>query len=137
MIGAQEALGPLKKLLGESRYRPEILREAAIGLVLLDDPEVVPSLLKTLGETQGTASLAAAASALGFVGSTRTIAPLSKLCESQQVPTSARAFAAVALGIVGDRDRLPWSVSIARGINYRALTETLIDANGAGLLDML
>jgi HEAT repeat protein len=137
MIGAQEALGTLKKLLGESRYRPEILREVAIGLVLLDDPEVVPCLLKTLAETQGTAPLAAAAAALGFIGDTRTLGHLAKLCESQQVPTAARAFAAVALGTVGDRDRLPWSVSIARGINYRAITETLIDANGAGLLDML
>jgi HEAT repeat protein len=137
MVGAEEALGPLKKVLGESRYRPDILREAAIGLALLGDRELVPNLLTTLSEAHGAAAQAAAATALGFIGDARTLEPLAKLCANQNTPTSARAFATVALGIVGDRDRLPWHVSIACGINYRAITETLLDPHGAGLLDIL
>ena len=47
----------LAATLSEARYRPEILREAAIGLTLLGDRELMPNLLTTLSEAHGSGSL--------------------------------------------------------------------------------
>ena len=49
----------------------------------------------------------------------------------------ARAFAAAALGGVADRDRLPWNTSLKLGVNPSALPETLLDASGLGILNLL
>ena len=49
----------------------------------------------------------------------------------------ARAFAGVALGIVADKEDLPWNSKISIDINYRANTTTLTGGDGTGLLDIL
>jgi hypothetical protein len=50
----------------------------------------------------------------------------------------ARGFAAAALGIVADKEALPWNSKIAADLNYRAATETLTSVNtGTGILDIL
>ena len=49
----------------------------------------------------------------------------------------ARGFAAVALGIVADKELLPWNSKISADINYVATTSTLTDASGTGILDIL
>ena len=47
-------------------------------------------------------------------------------------------FAAVALGIVADKEPLPWNSKISININYRANTQTLTDSEqGTGILDIL
>ena len=46
-----------------------------------------------------------------------------------------RAFAAVALGSVCDKQALPWNSSLAALANYRAAVETLTDG-GCGILDI-
>ena len=48
----------------------------------------------------------------------------------------SRAFAAVALGIVGDKEPLPWNAKVATGLNYRANVETLT-GSATGILDLL
>ncbi|MFQ5503531.1 MAG: hypothetical protein ACE5F1_01900 [Planctomycetota bacterium] len=47
-----------------------------------------------------------------------------------------RAFAAVALGLVGDQEERPWNSKIAEDNNYRASVETLT-GSGNGILDIL
>ena len=46
-----------------------------------------------------------------------------------------RAFAAVALGGVADKEKLRWNSKIARNMNYRAAVETLTQS-GRGILDI-
>jgi len=43
----------------------------------------------------------------------------------------------VALGIVADKEPLPWNSKISTNINYRANTTTLTGDNGTGILDIL
>ena len=50
---------------------------------------------------------------------------------------AARGFAAVALGIVCDKQDLPWNTPIAKNTNYRANVSTLTNGVGTGILDIL
>ena len=70
--------------------------------------------------------------------SARSVDPLIEMLQNQSVTASARGFAAVALGIVADKEELPWNAKISVNINYRANTPTLTDpAEGTGILDIL
>src|SRR5690606_38474373 len=80
--------------------------------------------------------LAAVASALGFIGDRRTVKPLIDMLFDEQLGALSRAFAAVALGGVADKELLPWNTKIARNINYRAAVETLTNSQ-TGILDIL
>ncbi|MDE0896497.1 MAG: HEAT repeat domain-containing protein, partial [Planctomycetota bacterium] len=137
MIGATEAIVPINDIIKESSYRPQLLRQAAIALGLLGDKNIVDELVDTLEATNSLATQAALSSALGFIGDKRSIAPLVDLLENQEVTASARGFAAVALGIVADKEYLPWNSKIATDLNYRASTVTLNDQEGNGILNIL
>jgi hypothetical protein len=137
MIGATEAIVPINDIIKDSSYRPQLLRQAAIALGLLGDKNIVDELVDTLEATNSLATQAALSSALGFIGDKRSIAPLVDLLENQGVTASARGFAAVALGIVADKEYLPWNSKIATDLNYRASTVTLNDQEGNGILNIL
>ncbi len=49
----------------------------------------------------------------------------------------SRAFAAVALGVVADKELLPWNSKIAVDMNYRAAVGTLTTGAGNGILEIL
>ena len=137
LMNSRESIEPLSKLLKSSRYRPLLLREAAISLGLLGDKNVVEDLIV---EMQGSTSLTAQSSiaaALGSIGDARSVRPLLKMLEDPELNVRARAFAAVALGIVADKEPLPWNSKIAVGANYLAGTPTLTDGQGTGVLDIL
>jgi HEAT repeat protein len=128
----------IKEIVKASRFKPELLRQAAIGLGLLGDLELVPDLVDMLGNAQGLSSQAAIASALGFIGDARSVDPLVAMLGRESGKTeTARGFAAVALGIVADKEMLPWNSKISVNINYVATTSTLTDASGTGILDIL
>jgi acetolactate synthase regulatory subunit len=62
--------------------------------------------------------------------------PLKRMLFDQDLGHLPRAFAAVALGGVADKEPLPWNVKIAVGNNYRAAVETLTNQL-SGILDIL
>ena len=64
---------------------------------------------------------------------TRSVAP--PLASAPRAPRE-RAFAAAALGGVGDKDALPWNTLIARDMNYMATVDTLVNGS-TGVLDIL
>ena len=76
------------------------------------------------------------ASALGFIGDRRTISPLVKMLFNPELTEISRAFAAVALGGVADKEPLPWNSKIGTDMNYRAAVETLTNQVN-GILDIL
>jgi HEAT repeat protein len=82
------------------------------------------------------AKLSAIASALGFIGDQRTIAPLKAMLLNKELGQLSRAFAAVALGGVADKESLPWNSKIGVNSNYRASVETLTNKS-SGILDIL
>ncbi len=138
LVDARTSIPAIENVIKSSKYKPELLRQAAIGLGLLGDKDIVPELVLMLDQAQSFASQAAIASALGFIGDARSIDPLvSMLGARQEKSDAARGFAAVALGIVSDKEMLPWNSKISANVNYIATTSTLTDANGTGILDIL
>lgn len=138
LLDHTESIQGIKGIVKSSKFKPELLRQAAIGLGLLGDKDLVTDLVEMLGVAQGLSSQAAIASALGFIGDARSIDPLVGMLERKADMTdTARGFAAVALGIVADKEMLPWNSKISVNINYVATTSTLTDSSGTGILDIL
>jgi HEAT repeat protein len=116
--------------------RPFVLQQCAIALGRLGDVRAVPRLVGMLAECESAASLAAVAQGLGQIGDRRSIDPLVAALLDTKSTKLARAFAAAALGSVGDKDTYPWNARIAADTNYMATVDTL--TNGAtGVLDIL
>lgn len=138
LMNDAEAVKPITEIIRKSKYQADLLRSAAIGLGLLGDKMIVPELVEMLGDAQGLASQAAIASALGFIGDTRSIDPLVAFIDDKDKTDHARGFAAAALGIVADKEMLPWNSKISCNMNYRANTPTLTaPSEGTGILDIL
>ena len=102
----------------------------------LGDKEVVSQLVEMMGDHTSTAALSAVANALSLMGDRRCIDPLIAMLGDDEHTQLARAFAAAALGGVGDKDELPWSTPLTIDVNYRARVATLTDGR-AGVLDIL
>ncbi len=137
LIGSREALPDIQAVVRDSKFKPDLLKQAAIGLGLLGDKDLVPELITMLADAKSLASQASLASALGFIGDSRSIEPLVGMLKKPEITATARGFAAVALGIVADKELLPWNSKISTNINYRANTTTLTGDNGTGILDIL
>lgn len=138
LIGKREVIEQIQEVVKKSKYKPGLLKDASIGLGLLGDKALVLDLCKMLEEAKGLSAQAAIASALGFIGDSRSIDPLiAMLKNDQKLTDSARGFAAVALGIVADKEPFPWNSKISKNINYRANTVTLTGEGGTGILDIL
>ena len=138
LMNAREAIEDIQKVVRESKYRPDLLKQAAISLGLLGDKALVPHLITMLSEAKSLATQAAVSTALGFIGDQRSIDPLVEMLGNEDITPTARGFAAVALGIVADKELLPWNTKIALDLNYRASTQTLTNqTTGTGILDIL
>ncbi|MBI5365196.1 MAG: HEAT repeat domain-containing protein [Planctomycetes bacterium] len=138
MIGATESLAALREVARASRHRPIVLRDACIALGLLGDHELVPVLVGWLRDAPNVGQLSATATALGWVGDQRAIDPLCEMLGSEQVPDRARAFAAVALGLICEKDLLPWNAVYSRDLVWWLAPPTLFDPiTGTGILDLL
>lgn len=139
-LGLMDSRGSIEKIqtiVQKSKYRPELLKQAAIALGLLGDKQTVPELTRMLRDAKSLATQASVAQALGFIGDSRSVDPLVDMLGDSQLTARARAFAAVALGIVADKELLPWNSKVSVDINYRANTPTLTGGGGTGLLDIL
>jgi HEAT repeat protein len=132
------AIETIQEVIRKSKYKPDLLKSAAIGLGLLGDKKICDDLITMLNEATGLSSQSAISSALGFIGDARSIEPLITMLNDKQKTDRARGFAAVALGIVADKEDLPWNTKISLNINYRANTPTLTSpVEGTGILDIL
>jgi len=137
LAGHRSAIEPIQTMLEKAKFKPQLLWQSAIGLGLLGDKTVVPDLVDMLMTARGMASQSSVASALGIIGDARSIQPLvDMLAAKKAIGSSARAFAAVALGIVCDPEPVPWNTSYALGANYRSAPRTLT-SGGQGILDIL
>jgi HEAT repeat protein len=123
-------------LMQASLRRPFVLQQCALALGRLGDVRTVPTLLTMLGESQSTAALSAVAMALSQIRDRRSIDPLIAALGDGERTLLARAFAAAALGGIGDKDLLPWNAAIARDMNYGAAVDTLTNGS-SGVLDIL
>ncbi len=136
LLQFKEAIPEIQALVARSTRRNLILTQASIALGLLGDPDISRTLTNRIQERGTVAVLSALAQALGHIGDRRCLESLSSLAGDPQQKTLPRAFAAVALGIVCDKDPLPWNSCFAAASNYRANVETLV-GSGSGILDIL
>ena len=126
----------IKQLLEQSRRRPYLLGKCAIALGLLGDKQIAVQLAGRIREQHTVAVYGALASGLGAIGDRRSIEPLIAMAKDEELRALPRAFAVVALGLVGDTRPMPWNADLAIGNNYRANVETLTGGQ-AGVLDIL
>ena len=94
-------------------------------------------LLDKLARATSLSAQASIARALGRIGNAKTVAPLVEMLENEGLTDQARAFAAVALGMVAGRQELPWNSILGWGLNYTVAPETLFDQAGYGVLNIL
>ncbi|MBL8863402.1 MAG: hypothetical protein JNK02_15530 [Planctomycetes bacterium] len=138
LSGVTAAIEPLRRVVPEARYRPTLLREASIALGLLGDTSVTSELVRILEDSRGLTALAAVATALGYVGDRGAVEPLLAIASDAARDASARAFAIVALGLLGDPRPLPWNTPLALDTNWWLPPSTLFEpATGTGVLDLL
>ena len=127
----------IKEIVRGAARRDVLLTQGAIALGLLGDKDIAQELVRKMEEQGTVAVMSALAQALGFIGDRRSIDPLVEILGNKGLQDIPRAFAAVALGLVGDKEELPWNSKIAVNANYRANVETLTGGGGTGILDIL
>ncbi|MFN0208031.1 MAG: HEAT repeat domain-containing protein [Planctomycetota bacterium] len=148
LMDDKTAIDPIREIVKTAKRRPELIRECSIALGLLGDKTVVKELLAILGDKENNtlAVQAAVATALGYVGDYRSVDPKNEptnlvrmLADAKKELTmESRAFAAVAMGIVCDKEEFPWNFKVSTDINYMAVVGTLNDyTNQTGLLNLL
>jgi HEAT repeat protein len=131
------AIPDLRVLRKDSVRRTFVMMQSVRALGLLGDHTLTDQLNAELAAPGvSLIRLSAIASALAQIGDRRSLPALQKLLADTDVAPLTRAFAAVALGGVCDKDPLPWNSIYASQVNYRASTETLTDGM-AGILDLL
>lgn len=137
LLDDRRAIEPIQAVVQQSEYRPALLKQAATALGLLGDREASRSLVAMLGEAQGLATQAALASALGQIGDRDSIDLLVEMLGDATLTDTARGFAAVALGLIAEKELFPWNEKLSRDVNYRSATPTLNSTAGTGVLNLL
>jgi HEAT repeat protein len=124
LLGDRAAIPVLQQII-QTTADPGLLMKAAIALGSIGDPSAVQVLVKVFeraGNNQP--ALLGATLALGFIGDRSAVAPLVKALESR-TQEYTRAYAAMALGVLGDK-REERALSIVQAnTNYLATTEWL------------
>ncbi|MCB9914053.1 MAG: HEAT repeat domain-containing protein [Planctomycetes bacterium] len=136
LLGSTEAVPALQRVLETSRHRDVPLRKAATALVLLGRRDVVDELLEIVAEEKTANAKGTGIAVLGLVGDRRIVAPLVAVLADEHQLDITRAYAATALGLCCEREPLPWTASIANHVNYLANTETMLSADGQGILNL-
>lgn len=136
LLGDPIAAPLLGEVVERSQRRPFLLLQAAVGLGRIGDKTATKRLLDMLSRSESVVVLAAIATAIGQIGDKRAIDPLIAVLKDDEVTKLARAFAAAALGGVGDRSILPWNMPLSRDGNYGAPVDTLMNGS-TGVLDIL
>ncbi len=137
-LSGNRALAEVVRTVSSSaRYRPFLLQQCAISLALLGDKNLAPDLTSELRSATGSASQSWLAQALGMVGDARSVPVLVGMIRDRVLTDSARGNLTSALGIVCDKDELPWYHALSSRVNWRAVTSTLMAGNGTGVLEIL
>ncbi len=108
------------KLALKERKSVDLRRDAATGLALLRDAEVVKLLLEELKRAKSFAVQGQLITAIGTIGDHTAIDPLVKILDDTNEPAQTRAMAAVGLGMIGDLQELPALSRLSKNYNYRA-----------------
>jgi HEAT repeat protein len=120
MGDASESVKDALKIALAERKSPDLRRDAATGLGLLRDADVVKDLLEMLSSAQSFAVQGQLITAIGTIGDHTAIAPLVAILDDVTQNTATRAMAAVGLGMIGELRELSPLARISQNYNYRA-----------------
>src|SRR5690606_21765067 len=101
------------------------------------DKKAVEELTGMLARAESQSAMASLAMALGYIGDCSAVTPLVAMLGNDTITDTARGFAAAALGLVAEKDDLPWNAPIAIDLNYRASVPSLNAPDGKGVLNIL
>lgn len=135
LLGATDAIRPIRTLALQSLENPQLLRRCAIALSLLGDRRASPELAQRLATGGTLLNRANAVVALAEIGDRRAVDVLLELFESAPDPRT-RAYAAMALGCAGDTRPAPWKAGISAGATPTAAPPTLYGAQPFGILNI-
>ncbi len=138
LMQAQEAVPTLLGIVRTTTLKPGIMREASIALALLGDRSAAHILVARLRSSALLVEQVSSAWALGFVGDSAVVPALVGVLQNRRLSDTTRAYAAVALGLIGDKERYPWNSKIAADVLWWQAPATLFDPRGGkGILDLL
>jgi HEAT repeat protein len=127
LMEATDAMPQIKQELDKSRSFPKLQQQAAIGLGLMGDKDVVALLAGTMEKTDSAYVLGSTAIALGLIGDRNAIEPMVRIAGNPEVKKIGRALATVGLGIIGDKDPLPRLSRVSEDNNYRAKADFMAE----------
>ncbi|MBL8766467.1 MAG: HEAT repeat domain-containing protein [Planctomycetes bacterium] len=89
----------------------------ALALGVLGDRRATKLLIERIGGHQSARTLVASALALGRLRDPAAVDPLLELARDESRPAVARGFAAIALGLIGERSPVRWNSRFCVGTN--------------------
>lgn len=132
-----DAIDDIRLVVARADRQPHVLEPAAIALSRLGDRKLTVDLMRRLGTRDVDSACAlAVATAIGWHGDADSIKPLRDMLVDDERDASVRAAAALALGIMADKEILPWNNRYAMGTNVSAATDALTNSRLTGILDL-
>lgn len=126
LLEAKDATPAIRALLQRPGAAPDLRIRAATALALLTDVDSITDLVDVMKGGASYEEQAAITKALGLLGDARSLAPLLSLALDEDAELRDRGFACVALGLLGERSRLPFHAELRAGTNYLAQIEPLV-----------
>jgi len=136
LLGAAASEEALRELFDAASAQPWLLREVSIARALLGDYRLAEDLIAALAEVETLGGRVGIAGALGHVGESRTIAPITAALGERDATALGRSYLVAALGEICDEAELPWTATYALGVNYGAAPATLEQGRDQGLLNL-
>ncbi|MBI4879288.1 MAG: HEAT repeat domain-containing protein [Planctomycetes bacterium] len=131
MMRYTQSLETLRNLVLDNKDEKMRL-QMATALGLMADVEAVGTLVEGLEGADVLGVISSMAKALGLIGDKTAIASLERLIKDGKAPGLARAFACVAVGLIGEKTELPWNEPLSSNANYRTVVPSLYE-----ILDIL
>jgi HEAT repeat protein len=120
LMGARNATPVIESLVRDTND-PALQRAGATALGLMGDRNVLELLASILKSTDSEFLMSSAAMALGTIGDHTAIEPLLAASRARGSLTgTTRAYATMALGLLGEPTDAPKMSLVARDVNYRA-----------------
>lgn len=101
--------------------------QASVALGLMGDTKAMEVLVNALQDGQTLHIISSSAKALGHIGDVNAIDPLQEILDDEQSSELSKAFAVVALGLMGEKSSLPWNARISKNCNYMVSTPALFE----------
>ena len=136
MLGSEE---DLHRLLDELERAPQehlLATRTATAAARLGSLELVPLLDRLRSEATDPVVRDRLTVQLGRLGDIRAVAPLLGVLEDAARAPRERTAAAVALGCLADKGRLPWNARIANDMPFHASTLTMCSYSEGGVLNL-